>query len=56
MSIDKCYFMWEIETPTAATSHVRKLSDGHVVGNKEDDIEGLKSILKLKSKNAVKDN
>ena len=39
-----------------AMSRVRKLSDNHVVGNEEDDIEGLKSILKLKPKNAVKIN
>ena len=42
MSIDKGEFMWEIEVLTLATSRVRKLSGDHVVGNKEDDIEGLK--------------
>ena len=41
---------------TVAMRRVRKLSDDHVVRNKGDAIEGLKSILKLKPVNAVKIN
>ena len=56
MSIDKGYFMWEVEAMNVATSRVQKLNDDHVVGNTEDAIEDLKSVLKLKPENVVKMN
>ena len=42
MSIDKNYFVWDLEALTVAMSRVRKLSHDHVVGTK-------KMLLKIKN-------
>ena len=56
ISTDKGYFMWQIEMLTVAISRVHQLSENYVVGTINDTIECLKSILKLKSKNAIEIN
>jgi hypothetical protein len=56
ISNDKGYKMWQIEILTVAISRVHQLSDNSVVGNKEETIAGLETVLKLKPKHAVKIN